>query len=183
MIQFFAQRLVALHSIIAYLLVGGVGHLVQIRNVRLQLRFTVADGRCDQMGGQGLQLIQFGRLFEGHFTWATAPLILGFVAYLPLYLNRSFSHESLAYQLPIITSRIMTLSSVTIIITALISIISLPPRPPRYRRSRGILMVLQWLLLPVTSIGFGAFAAINAQTRLMFGRYLEFYVTEKSTRK
>ncbi len=129
------------------------------------------------------KLIQFGRLFEGHFTWATAPLILGFVAYLPLLLNHTFSHQSLAYELPIITSRIMTLSSVTIIITAFVSLISLPPRPPRYRRSRNILMLLQWLLLPITSIGFGAFAAINAQTRLMFGRYLEFYVTEKSTRK
>ena len=129
------------------------------------------------------KLVQFGRLFEAHFTWATAPLILGFVAYLPLFLNRNFSHESLAYQLPIITSRIMTLSSITIIITALISIISLPPRPPRYRRSRGILMILQWLLLPLTSIGFGAFAAINAQTRLMFGRYLEFNVTEKASKK
>ena len=30
---------------------------------------------------------------------------------------------------------------------------------------------------------FSAFAAINAQTRLMFGRYLEFYVTEKATKK
>jgi hypothetical protein len=44
-------------------------------------------------------------------------------------------------------------------------------------------MVLQWALLPVTSMFFSAFAAINAQTRLMFGRYLEFYVTEKARRK
>ena len=131
----------------------------------------------------GNRLIQFGRLFESHFSWATAPLILGFVAYLPLYLNHQFSYQTLAHELPIITSRIMTLSSVTIIVTALISVISLPPRPARYHRSRNIFMLAQWLLLPITSIFFGSFAALNAQTRLMFGRYLEFYTTDKATKR
>jgi hypothetical protein len=129
------------------------------------------------------KLPQIGRLFEGHFSWATAPLLLTFVAWLPLYLNRQFSYQALAHNLPIITSRILTLASVTIVITIFISLISLPPKPARYRGTRFIGMILQWVLLPVTSMGFSAFAAINAQTRLMFGKYLEFYVTEKATKK
>jgi len=44
-------------------------------------------------------------------------------------------------------------------------------------------MIAQWLLLPFTTMGFSSFAAIDAQTRLMFGKYLEFYVTEKSVKK
>jgi hypothetical protein len=128
------------------------------------------------------KLVQIGRLLEGHFSWATAPMILTFVAWLPLYLNRQFSYQALAHNLPIITSRILTLASVSIAITIFISIISLPPRPARRSKFRYLGMVWQWALLPVTSMGFSAFAAINAQTRLMFGRYLEFYVTEKSTR-
>ena len=133
--------------------------------------------------GWGNKLVQLGRLIEGHFTWATAPLFLTFVGYLPLYLNHRFSYDSLSHNLPVILSRILTLGTVTYFITIGISLISLPPRPARYRRSRSIGMVLQWFLLPVTSIAFGSFAAINAQTRLMFGRYLEFYVTEKATKK
>ncbi len=129
------------------------------------------------------KLPQIGRLFEGHFSWATAPLILTFVAWMPLYLNRQFSYQALAHNLPIITSRILTFASVTIVITIFISVISLPPKPKRYRKTRFIWMMAQWILLPVTSMCFSAVAAINAQTRLMFGRYLEFYVTEKATKK
>jgi cellulose synthase/poly-beta-1,6-N-acetylglucosamine synthase-like glycosyltransferase len=131
----------------------------------------------------GNKLLQLGRLIESHFSQATAPLLLTFVGYLPLYLNHNFSYAALAHNLPVILSRILTLASVTYFITIGISLISLPPRPERYRRARGIGMVLQWFLLPITSIIFSSFAAINAQTRLMFGRYLEFYVTEKATKK
>lgn len=129
------------------------------------------------------KLVQIGRLLEGHFSWATAPLILTFVAWLPLYLNQQFAYEALAHNLPIITSRILTLASVTMVITIFISLISLPPKPARYKGTRFIGMILQWALLPVTSMCFSSFAAINAQTRLMFGKYLEFYVTEKATKK
>jgi hypothetical protein len=129
------------------------------------------------------KLVQIMRLFEGHFSWATAPLILTFVAWLPLYLNHQFSYSSLAHNLPNITSQILTIASISLIVTIFISLISLPPKPPRYRGVRVIFMIAQWALLPVTSMCFSAFAAINAQTRLMLGKYLEFYVTEKATRK
>jgi hypothetical protein len=130
------------------------------------------------------KLPQIGRLFEGHFSWATAPMILTFVAWLPLYLNHQFSYQALAHNLPIITSRILTLASVTIAITIFISLISLPPKPARYRGTKFLGMLLQWALLPVTSMCFSSFAAINAQTRLMFGKYLDvFFVTEKATKK
>lgn len=127
--------------------------------------------------------VQIGRLFESHFSWATAPLLLTFVGGLPLFLNRDFAHNALAYNLPLITSRILQLASVTIVITVLLSLISLPPKPERYRKTRFIGMLAQWVLLPITSIAFGSLAALNSQTRLMLGKYLEFYVTEKATKK
>jgi hypothetical protein len=126
---------------------------------------------------------QLFRLLEGHFSWATAPLILTFVAWLPLYLNHNFANQLLAHQLPILASRIMSLAMLGLVVTAVISLISLPPRPPRYRPTRNLAMVFQWLLLPLTAIIFSAFAAIDAQTRLMVGRYLEWKVTEKVTKQ
>ena len=129
------------------------------------------------------KVAQTARLIEGHFSWATAPLVLTFVAWLPLYLNRSFADQLLAHELPVIASRILSLATLGLVTSVIISVISLPPKPPRYGRSRHIGMVLQWALLPFTAIFFGAFAAIDAQTRLAIGRYLDWAVTEKATRR
>jgi hypothetical protein len=129
------------------------------------------------------KLVQIWRLFEGHFSWATAPLILTFVAWLPLYLNRAFSEQLLAHQLPVIASRIMTIATLGLVVTVTISLISLPPKPPRYHRGRLVVMVLQWVLLPFSTIIFSALPAIDSHTRLMFGRYLDFRVTEKARKK
>jgi cellulose synthase/poly-beta-1,6-N-acetylglucosamine synthase-like glycosyltransferase len=131
----------------------------------------------------GNRIAQFYRLFESHFSQATAPLILTFVAYLPLYLNPRASTSILAQNLPFITSDILTLASIGIIFMVFFSVISLPPRPKRYKRTKFLGMIAQWILLPVTTMGFSAFAAIDAQTRLMFGKYLEFYNTVKVVKK
>ncbi len=125
------------------------------------------------------KVVELLRLLEGHISWATAPLLLSFVAWLPLLLNRRFNQTLLAHQLPVIASRILTLATLGLVTTVFISLISLPPRPPRYRRVRFINMTLQWALLPLVTIVFSAFPAIDAQTRLMLGKYLDFRVTEK----
>jgi len=129
------------------------------------------------------KIVQLWRLFEGHFSWATSSIILTSVAWLPLILNREFSYHALAHELPMITSSILQIASVGIVVTILVSIISLPPRPERYKKTKSIFMVLQWVLLPVTTIVFSSFAALDAQTRLLLNKPLGFYVTEKATKK
>jgi hypothetical protein len=62
-----------------------------------------------------------------------------------------------------------------------IAIKTLPPRPARYKRHRTLFMLLQWVYLPVTTIGYNCFAALYSQTRLIFGKYIDkFDVTEKA---
>ncbi|TAK88987.1 hypothetical protein EPO04_02670 [Patescibacteria group bacterium] len=123
------------------------------------------------------------RLLEGHIAWSTTALIVTFGAWLPLFLNERFSRQELAHQLPVIASNLQNIALVGLIIMVAISMISLPPRPARYRSSRRLFLLLQWVLVPVVSIAFSATAAIDAQTRLMLGKYLAFQVTPKSRRK
>lgn len=128
----------------------------------------------------GEKVVQTFRLFEGHYSWATASLILTFAAWAPLLLNPGLSHEALAHQLPIVASRILTIAMIGQFVTIWVSLLLLPPRPQRYRRTRSLMMLLQWILVPVVGIVFGSFAAIDAQTRLLIGKYLgSFRVTEK----
>jgi cellulose synthase/poly-beta-1,6-N-acetylglucosamine synthase-like glycosyltransferase len=121
---------------------------------------------------------KFLRLLEGHVSWATAPLILAFAAFIPILFN---PQDFAANQLPLIASRIQTIALGGIVITLFLSLKLLPPRPKRYKSHRTLWMVFQFVLLPVTTIGYNSFAAINSQTRLIFGKYLgKFDVTDKA---
>ena len=56
----------------------------------------------------------------------------------------------------------------------------LPPRPADKSRLRYVVLALQWVLVPVTMIIFSAIPGLDAQTRLMLGRYMGFWVTPKN---
>ena len=75
----------------------------------------------------------------------------------------------------------MTLATVGIITSAYLTIIILPPKPIEYGKYKYIEMILQWPLLLITMIVFGAFPALEAQTRLFLGGKfrLGFWVTPK----
>lgn len=125
-------------------------------------------------------IMKFSRLLEGHVTWAVAPLIIAFSAFIPALFN---SKDYAAVQLPIIASRIETIALVGIFATLFISFKTLPPKPARYRRHRSLFMVIQWVFLPVTTVLYNSLAAVNSQTRLIFKRYLgKFDITEKAVK-
>lgn len=127
---------------------------------------------------------KFMRLMEAHVSWATAPLILAGSAWLPILLNPAAQDTVIAHQLPKIASNINTFIAAGILVTVFLSMKALPPRPPRYKARRRVWMVLQWVLLPLSSIVYGSFAALYSQSRLMIGRYLDkFDVTTKAVVK
>jgi cellulose synthase/poly-beta-1,6-N-acetylglucosamine synthase-like glycosyltransferase len=122
-------------------------------------------------------------MLEGFWSWATGSLMTFGLGWMPLLLGGSgFNATLLSYKLPQITSIIMTAAMVGMVVSAVISMLLLPPRPANYGRVRSASMLLQWLFLPVTLIFFGSLPALESQTRLMIGKPLGFWITEKEKR-
>lgn len=115
---------------------------------------------------------------EGMFTWATAPLLIFLLGWLPLHLA-SGEGSALVQAAPYTLEILMRGAMIGVIASATISLTLLPPRPQHKRPHVWLFMLLQWALMPFTFILFGAFPAIDAQTRLMLGKYLGFNVTKK----
>jgi hypothetical protein len=124
------------------------------------------------------KIFKFMRLLEGHVTWAVAPILLAFSAFIPILFN---PQNYAANELPLLVSRIQTVALAGIIATLFISFKTLPPKPAHYKAHRNIFMVLQWVYLPVTTIVYSSLSAFYSQTRLIFGMYYDkFDVTDKA---
>ena len=123
-------------------------------------------------------------ILDGFWSWATAALLLFLLGWLPILLGgKSFNFTILSFNLPILTGRIMTISMVGMFVSAILSTMLLPPIPKSFgfyaRSIKKISVFLQWIFLPITLILFGSFPALDAQIRLMLGKYMGFWVTEK----
>ncbi|HRH26437.1 MAG TPA: glycosyltransferase family 2 protein [Candidatus Paceibacterota bacterium] len=117
---------------------------------------------------------------EGFWSLSTNPLIIFLLGWLPLALGgHDFNSTLLARNLPIITRDLMMITMVGLILLAAISQSLLPPRPSNVKASKGVTVLLQWILVPFTITLFGAIPGLDAQTRLMLGKYLGFWVTPK----
>lgn len=126
---------------------------------------------------------KFWRLLDGHVTLAMMAPIVAFGGWVPLIMNIS-SRAMVTYNLPKVVSIVQTVASIGLLITVCVSLRMLPKRPTKYKKGRTILMVLQWVLMPITAILYQSIAAFYSQTRLMLGLYMEkFDVTKKIVKK
>lgn len=125
---------------------------------------------------------RFVRLLDGHVTLACVSLLVAFGGWVPLLINGEAARSIAVHQLPDTISILQRIAMIGIAVAIFTSFKLLPPRPERYKRSRNVWIVLQWVLMPVTAIVYNSMAAYYSQTRLLFGRYLDtFDVTEKVT--
>lgn len=120
-------------------------------------------------------------LSEGMYTWATAPILIFVLGWLPLFIARLAERREVVFQnAPHVLENIMTLAMLGVFASAALSLPLLPPPPSHAGLRRRAAMFFQWMLLPLTFIIFGAIPAVEAQTRLMIGKRLGFWVTPKS---
>ena len=118
---------------------------------------------------------------EGFWSLTTHPLILFVVGWLPLFVGgASFNATVLSHSLPVFARTFLTLAMFGLIASAAFSMHLVPKRPPEYTRFRTFVLVAQWVLVPFTMVVFSSIPGLDAQIRLMTGRYLDFWVTPKA---
>ena len=118
---------------------------------------------------------------EGKISWGTTALILLLFGRLPLWVAGQDIKETVLFQnTPHILEWTMGFAMVGILISMTLSLTLLPRAPSGIKLQHKAVMILQWILLPFMLIVFGSIPAIDAQTRLMFGKYLGFNVTKKT---
>ena len=123
-------------------------------------------------------------ILDGFWSWATAALLLFLLGWLPILLGgQKFNFSVLSFNLPILTSQIMTISMLGMFVSAILSTMLLPPIPKDMkwylRWFKKSTVFLQWIFLPITLVIFGSIPSLDAQIRLMLGKYMGFWVTEK----
>lgn len=116
---------------------------------------------------------------EWHFTWSSSWFIITLGATIPTIINPVFARTALGYNLSRVSSGILTLCLVGLAGIILIDALIKPGKHTWLKSLLHPLTYLQWLLLPIAGLLFGALPGLESQTRLMLGKYLRYRVTEK----
>jgi hypothetical protein len=126
------------------------------------------------------KVLPFINQFEGSTSWATVSILILMLGSLPIWVAKMQNmSDSIILRAPFILEWLMNIALIGMITSAVFSTILLPPRPSHHKSYKYLFMVLQWLLFPITMLIFGSIPATEAITRLMIGKYLGFYITEK----
>lgn len=124
------------------------------------------------------------RLVDKFTSWATWSFLLSFVSWLPVvFASQEFESTTVYYATPRIKGILFTLALSGTVVCMLISLLLLPRPKTRHRVMEKILHTVEWMLTPFVVLILSALPAIDAQTRLMLGRYMEFHVTDKFRNK
>ncbi len=120
------------------------------------------------------------KLFSMHISWATWGFLLTVIGWLPaLFAGREFSSTVLYYSAPRITGIIFNLALLALVASMMLSLFLLPKPKIQHPLPARIILVFEWFLVPLIISFLGALPALDAQTRLMFGRYMAFWVADK----
>jgi cellulose synthase/poly-beta-1,6-N-acetylglucosamine synthase-like glycosyltransferase len=114
-----------------------------------------------------------------HFMWPVNWFVITIGLTLPTILNPAFGRTTLGYTVPKISSFVLTLALGFLIVMLVLDRVYKPKRPKGFPLWRALLMPFEFVLMPIAGFVFGALPGLDAHTRLMLGKYIEYKVTEK----
>lgn len=124
------------------------------------------------------------RLLEMNVSWAIWTPIMLILSWSPaLIVSREFATSVAHFNAPRVSGVIFNLAFFSLLISIVLSFSLLPKRPQKVPYYQKFVFALQWLLVPVIATVFGALPALDAQTRLALGKYMEFFISPKGKGK
>jgi cellulose synthase/poly-beta-1,6-N-acetylglucosamine synthase-like glycosyltransferase len=119
------------------------------------------------------------QLLEQHVFWPSNWFILTIGSVLPPLVNPAFGRTVLGHNLSQLSSGILTLSMAFLLIIIILDWRTKPPRPKEFTTWKLPFIYIQWITVPVVSFFLSALPGLDAHTRMMLGKRLEYRVTEK----
>ncbi len=145
-----------------------------VDNPYIVIRFLTVPGvPLDKKLCRVIQFIQF------HFLWPVNWFAITVGAFFPPLLNPTFARTILGKTLPQVSSAILTVALTSLVLVWLVHVRQRPKNPENISLLRKALLPFELLLLPILGFFFNALPGLDAHTRLMLGRYIEYRVTEK----
>jgi len=118
-------------------------------------------------------------LAENHLFWPTSFFILTISASIPPLINPIFKRTVLGFLLPQLSGLILTLSSLMLVLYMYLDIKLRKKIKVDTEIKNMPFLIIQWYLLPVISFLLSSLPALDAHTRLLFGKKIQYKVTEK----
>ncbi len=119
------------------------------------------------------------QLLEQHVLWPSNWFILTIGGIIPPLINPAFSRTVLGHNLARLSSGILTISMAFLLIVIILDWRTKPPRPKEFSAWKLPFLYIQWITVPVVSFFLSALPGLDAHTRMMLGKRLEYRVTEK----
>lgn len=118
-------------------------------------------------------------IIQSHFLWPVNWFVITIGVTLPSLLNPRFARTALGYTVPKMSSFVLTLALGFLALMLIIDRVYKPKRPKDFPLWRALLIPLEFVLMPISGFFFSALPGLDAHTRLMLGKYMEYKVTDK----
>jgi hypothetical protein len=126
-----------------------------------------------------LRIRRFMNLFLNHLNWIFLPVLLMFGASVPIWVSVDFSLTDLGQTLWTYSGILLSTTLSTVVFFLYFEIRMLPPKPADWPLWKKVAIHLQYFMYPIVGLVLSVLPALEAHTRLLLGRYLEYRVTEK----
>lgn len=119
------------------------------------------------------------RVIGDHLLWPVNWFIITIGVSVVTLVNPVFKRTALGFMLPKMSSGILTVTLLFLIVLLVIEFRHRPARPKDVPKWRIWMAPFEFIFMPISGFFFNALPGLDAHTRLMLGKYMEYRITEK----